>query len=180
MQRDRRRAARLIARNWRHCRDSTTSAGNMQQHDATGKTKRLTFRMKNITGLRTKLKRTSHHVRNIPKSNFIPYPDKVIQRGQESYAYIANTKKMGDRCMVQRCYVMMGGLESEQYLQFRSLRHLVEMESRVCCTTSVLLFLVGLNNMHLTLTFNVDLPHSRRIQRIGTLSGTSFWMQSGQ
>lgn len=82
--------------------------------------------------LRSKLKRTTIHLGPGHKESLEPYPDSVIKRAQESYNFMQKAADMGERVMVQRCYIMMGGDQSEQFLQFRSLQHLISMEVKVC------------------------------------------------
>jgi hypothetical protein len=54
------------------------------------------------------------------------------QRGKESSDRMEKASSSGVTCLVEKCFVMIGGKQSEQFLQFRSLRHLIEMESKVC------------------------------------------------
>jgi hypothetical protein len=83
------------------------------------------------SNLRSKLKREAFHLSTEHKESFEPYPDEIIRLGQESFNHMLDATKSGEKCMVQKCYVVMGGEKSEQFLQFRSLQHLIMMESKV-------------------------------------------------
>jgi hypothetical protein len=124
----RRLAARLIAESWRCYKlHPTIKSTEATTFSGTGKMKRfLTSSLqKSITKSRkTKLSRSG--VKRLVSID--PYPDAVVKLGQECYKYMEAATKLGERCMVQRCYVMMGGQKSEQFLQLRSLRHLAAME----------------------------------------------------
>eukprot|EP00804_Cyclotella_cryptica_P021828 CCRYP_000814-RA/>CCRYP_000814-RA protein AED:0.35 eAED:0.35 QI:51/1/1/1/1/1/4/119/606 len=56
--------------------------------------------------------------------------DKAKKRGNESFHPKKKARSSEVTCLVEKCYVMIGGKQSEQFLQFRSLRHLIEMESK--------------------------------------------------
>ena len=150
LQRIRRFSATCITRWWKHHKASldrdSVDTSNTQSHD-TGKAKRFfkTSLNKNARStvlssgksLRSKLKRTAISLGLEHKESFQPYPERVIKLGQESYNSMQTTAVLGERIMVQKCYILLGGDQSEQFLQFRSLQHLVGMESKVCFASLV-------------------------------------------
>ena len=56
---------------------------------------------------------------------------------------LMNSESDMDVIFVQQCYVMIGGKQSEQFLQLRLLKHLIEMEMKV----SITLILVDVNEL---------------------------------
>jgi hypothetical protein len=58
----------------------------------------------------------------------------LINLGKQSYEMMEASSKLGNICVVEKCYVMIGGKQSEQFLQFKSLQHLIKLESKVCST----------------------------------------------
>ena len=53
--------------------------------------------------------------------------------GKESFEMMELVTTMCDCCVVEKSYVLIGGEESEQLLQLRSLQHLVDIEREVRC-----------------------------------------------
>ena len=142
MHRSKRLAARQIAKAWRYHKEHIGATPKEETQHETGKVKRFFRTSKSAhkgksyhskTNLRYQLKRTSV-LHSFDKGSLTPYPDAVIQSGKESYSFMMRAVERGERCMVQRCYVMLGGRQSEQFLQFRALKHLVQIESKVCCS----------------------------------------------
>ena len=135
--RNRRLAARQIAKAWKYYKKHINATLKEDDHHENGKVKRFFRTSVNKTprncpknNLRHALKRTD--VRHtIDKGSLTPYPDAVIQSGEESYSFMMQAAERGEMCVVQKCYVMLGGQQSEQFLQFRALKHLVQMESKV-------------------------------------------------
>lgn len=140
-QRRRRLAARSIARFLRYCKTRIGAINKMHGFQYQDKVKSKRFFGKSnakssmtssaSNALRSKLKRAKYHLSPENRESFEQYPDVIIRLGEESYNFMQDAAELGERCIVQKCYVMMGGEKSEQFLQFRSLQHLVKMDSKV-------------------------------------------------
>jgi hypothetical protein len=119
------------------------------------------------SNLRSKLKREAFNLSSEHKESFEPYPDEIIRLGQESYNHMLDATKSGEKCMVQKCYVMVGGERSEQFLQFRLLQHLIKMEFKVSY------LFIRLSS--LTITCLTEFTNSfQRTCTIGSQRDTSF------
>lgn len=51
--------------------------------------------------------------------------------GKESFQAMKESDTMGDTLIVERCYVMVGGDQSEQFLHLRLLQNMIQMEQEV-------------------------------------------------
>lgn len=51
--------------------------------------------------------------------------------GREAFEAMNEVTAMGDVCVVEKCYVLIGGNQSDQWLQFRLLQNMIEMEQKV-------------------------------------------------
>ncbi|KAL7519749.1 hypothetical protein ACHAWX_004507 [Stephanocyclus meneghinianus] len=153
-QQHRRLAARKIARWWKLSLDNKvnvktpTSKGlNNSVHSYEAKKEvKSSFgpKLKKMLGLigdsdRLRSSRQRKEHQELPKSlkqkrslDVSQSSAQASRRGKESSDRMESASTSGVTCLVEKCFVMIGGKQSEQFLQFRSLRHLIEMELEVC------------------------------------------------
>lgn len=59
--------------------------------------------------------------------------DKARILGREAFEAMNEVAAIGDVCVIEKCYVLIGGNQSDQWLQFRLLQNMIEMEQEVSC-----------------------------------------------
>ena len=68
----------------------------------------------------------SDHGTSLSLSNSISISSQHL--GIESFESMQTAVRMGDACIIEKCYVITGVSQLEHFLQLRSLQHLVDME----------------------------------------------------
>lgn len=54
--------------------------------------------------------------------------ERAKRLGKESHEHMKSITSMGDTVIIEKCYVLIGSQDSENFLQLRSLQHLVDIE----------------------------------------------------
>ncbi len=57
------------------------------------------------------------------------------KRGKESYQALIDADELGDTLYIERCYVMIGGDQSEQFLHLKLLQNMIQQEQEVSLIT---------------------------------------------
>lgn len=60
--------------------------------------------------------------------------DKAVKLGRESFEAMNKATDMGDMLVIEKCYVVLGGKQSQQFLHFRILQNMIQKEHEVRVT----------------------------------------------
>jgi hypothetical protein len=66
--------------------------------------------------------------------------DATSAAASQAYKYTTEAEKLGEICVVERCYVLVGTKSTDHALLFYALQQLIDIEREVCLSETTIIY----------------------------------------